>query len=169
MPIMPRIRYSQRYAIFAIAVEQFRVLGLKIDSSISEQVNADISEKLEYAGSRPALNSDLSRYGINIDGLKDIYIAEEKWQAVYNYYFGMSGIERLSDEELTAYYKSNYSLLGLVVLYTENKAERDENGTYVYDKDGNITVSEMTAEEKAAKQATAADVYERMKKRRELV
>ena len=30
---------------FAIAVEQFRVLGLKIDSSISEQVNADISEK----------------------------------------------------------------------------------------------------------------------------
>lgn len=148
---------------FAIAVEQFRVLGLKIDSSISEQVNADISEKLEYAGSRPALNSDLSRYGINIDGLKDIYIAEEKWQAVYNYYFGTSGIERLSDEELTAYYKSNYSLLGLVVLYTENKAERDENGTYVYDKDGNITVSEMTAEEKAAKQATAADVYERLK------
>ena len=70
---------------FAIAVEQFRVLGLKIDSSISEQVNADISEKLEYAGSRPALNSDLSRYGINIDGLKDIYIADYIWQAVYIY------------------------------------------------------------------------------------
>ena len=90
---------------FAIAVEQFRVLGLKIDSSISEQVNADI--KARICRLRPALNSDLSRYGINIDGLKDIYIAEEKWQAVYNYYFGTSGIERLSDEELTAYYKSH--------------------------------------------------------------
>ena len=156
-----RIRTTVRN--FAIAVEQFRVLGLKIDSSVSAQVNDDINEKLEYAGSRPALNSDLSRYGINIDGLKDIYIAEEKWQAVYDYYFGTSGIERLSDVQLSEFYKSNYSLLGLVTLYTENKAVRDGNGAYVYDKSGNITVSEMTDEEKAAKQTTAADVYERMR------
>ena len=81
---------------------------------------------------------------------------------MYDYYFGTSGIERLSDAQLSEFYKSNYSLLGLVTLYTENKAVRDGNGAYVYDKSGNITISEMTDEEKAAKQTTAADVYERM-------
>lgn len=147
---------------FAIACEQFRELGLKIDETVSDEINADISEKLDYAGSRPALNSDLSRYGINIDGLKDIYVAEEKWQAVYDYYFGESGTERLSDRELADYYGQSYSLLGLVVFYTQNKTLRDENGSFIYDSNGQVTLSEMTEEEMAARQNDIAAALARL-------
>ncbi len=143
---------------FAVGNELFREYGLKIDRDITDKINADIQEKLDYAGSRPALNKDLSAFGINIDGLKSIYVAEEKWQAVYDYLYGTEGIERISDDIIEQYYRDNYSLLGLIVLNTASKPVTDDDGKYLTDSDGNIKTVPLTDDEKAFKQQKADEI-----------
>lgn len=148
---------------FAVGNELFREYGLKIDRDITDKINADIQEKLDYAGSRPALNSDLSVLGINIDGLKSIYVAEEKWQAVYDYLYGSSGIERISDDAVEQYYRDNYSLLGLIVLNTASKPVTDDGGKYLTDSSGNVKTVALTEDEKASKQKTADEIVASLK------
>lgn len=148
---------------FAVGNELFREYGLKIDRDITDKINADIQEKLDYAGSRPALNSDLSVLGINIDGLKSIYIAEEKWQAVYDYLYGNSGTERVSDDIIEQYYRENYSLLGLIVLNTATKPVTDDDGKYLTDSDGNIKTVALSEDEKALKLQTADEIISSLK------
>ena len=147
---------------FAVGVELFREYGLKIDTDVSKQIDDDIQEKLDYAGSRPALNSELANFGLNIDGLKSVYIAEEKWQAVYDYLYGDSGIEKLTDESVDKYYRENFSCLGLIVVYTESRRVTNEDGTYVYDSDGNISVAELSQEEKNQQQQKIAEITEKL-------
>lgn len=147
---------------FAVGAELFREYGLKIGTDVSKQIDSDIQEKLEYAGSRPALNSELAAFGLNIDGLKSVYIVEEKWQAVYDYLYGENGTEKLTDEDIDEYYRENFSCLGLIVVYTESRRVTNEDGTYVYDSEGNISVAELTLEEKEQKQQKIAEITDKL-------
>ena len=52
-----------------IAQKLFKDYGLKLSDSVIKAIDDDINEKIEYAGSRAALNEELAKMGININQL----------------------------------------------------------------------------------------------------
>ena len=116
------------------------------------EIDADIAEKIEYAGSREQINTDLAKLGMNIDMLRSVYIANAKYDAVYEYLYGTGGKEAPTDKERAEYYNNNYYCLKYITIYSGANLKTDENGNYVYDEDGQIELIKLTEEEKAVKQ-----------------
>lgn len=134
---------------YAIALSLFDEYKLKLDDETIEAIDSDIEEKISSYGSRAAFNSELAELGINIDILREIYLCEAKYDAVYEYLFGTSGIYAPGDEEIEDYYNRKYNRIKYIVLYT-TKIVYDDDGSYKYDDDGNIMTEDMTSEELAA-------------------
>ncbi|MDD4773254.1 MAG: hypothetical protein PHZ09_06565 [Eubacteriales bacterium] len=137
-----------------IGMQLFRDYNLKITAETTASINEDINEKIDYYGGRANLNTALSAYGINIDILRDIYIAEEKLYAVYDYLYGENGIDKVTEAMLDKYYTENYSRIKYIIIYTKEKNMYDEEGQIKYDSEGLImteALSEEELEEKAAK------------------
>ena len=132
-----------------IAQKLFKEYGLKLSDSAVQAIDDDINEKIEYAGSRAALNSELAKIGINIDILKEAYLWEARHDAVYNYLFGTGGKLETTSAQLESYYKEYYSRIHYIVLYT-TKLVTDSDGNLKYDTNGNVMTEDMTEEEKAA-------------------
>lgn len=135
-----------------IGMQLFREYNLKISPDITAAINDDIKEKIEYYGSRSELNTALSAYGINTDILKDIYIAQEKLNAVYDYLYGENGIEKITEEMLDAYYAKNYSRIKYLIIYTKEKEKVDEKGDVMYDSEGYIMTEPLSDEERREKE-----------------
>lgn len=129
---------------YLIAQDLYKKNRLVLDSSVKNAIKKDIDEKIEYYGSRGNLNEALSVLKLNVDSLEDIYTWEEKYNLVYDYYFGEGGLLEISNADLVKYYEENYSRIQYIVFYT-TKLETDE--------EGNQISSEMTEEELAAKMA----------------
>lgn len=144
---------NQNIKYILIGMQLFQDYGLKISSETSASINEDINEKIDFYGSRANLNTALSAFGINIDILKDIYIAEEKLYAVYDYLYGENGTEKVTDEMLDLYYKENYSRIKYIIIYTKEKNMYDENVDIKYDSEGLIMTEPLSEEELDAKKA----------------
>lgn len=147
---------------YAVSIQLFRDMGLTISSETSQSIENDIAEKIEYYGSRDALNTYLGKMNINIDILHDIYIAEEKTQAVYNALYGSSGTEAVTGDELDAYYCANYSRIQYILVYTKSEYVRDADGNLVAGADGTYQVRELSAEEQAAKETAVQNILARL-------
>ncbi len=137
---------NQNIQFILIGMQLFKNYGLKISTETSTAINEDIKEKIDFYGSRANLNTALSAYGINVDILKDIYIAEEKLYAVYDYLYGENGTEKVTEDMLDEYYKNNYSRVKYIIIYTKEKNMYDENGNLQYDSEG-LVVKELLSEE----------------------
>ena len=98
---------SQIYK-YCIAQQLFDEYKLKLDDDVKAAIDADINEKIEYYGSRADLNSALASINLNIDLLRQIYLCEEKLNAVYDYLYSPYGPEALSDDDYIKYYNGNY-------------------------------------------------------------
>ena len=142
---------NQNIKYMLVGIKLFRDYGLKIDADISQAIDEDIEEKIEFYGGRSVLNTMLAKYGVNVDILKECYIAKEKLYAVYEYLYGQGGVEAVSDAMLDSYYKENYSHVRYLVIYTEDKIVYDENGEYVFDSEGNVLTDKLTDAERAEK------------------
>ncbi len=153
---------NQTISFYLVAMKLFSDYGLKISSETSKQINQDIQEKIDYYGSRAEVNTALSAYGVNLDILKDIYIIQEKFFAVYDYLYGDNGIEALTEEEIDAYYRSHYSRVRMIVVYTKEKALTDSEGNYTYDGNGNVKTVELTEEEKQEKEIKIQEVLSKL-------
>ena len=152
---------NRRIRNYLIAQSLFKENRLKLDSEVKKAIDADIKEKIDFYGSRSALNSELSVLMLNVKSLETVYTWEEKHTAVYDYYFGQNGTEPISDERLTEYYEKNYSRIKYIVFYLE-KLKTDEEGNYVYDSAGQVVTEEMTAQELEEKKAKIAECYEKL-------
>lgn len=142
---------NQNIKFILIGMQLFRDYGLKISAETSASVNEDINEKIDFYGSRANLNTALSAFGINADILKDIYIAEEKLYAVYDYLYGENGIDKVTGEMIDNYYAGNYSRIKYIIIYNKEKNVTDENGNVQYDSDGLIMTEPLSEEELNAK------------------
>ena len=131
----------------------FRNYGLEISPDIIASINDDINEKINYYGDLSQLNAALSAFGINADILKEIYIAEEKLNAVYDYLYGINGIEKVSESTIDTYYADNYSRVKYIIIYTKEKNMYDEQGNLKYDSEGLIMTEPLSEEEITAKEA----------------
>ncbi|MGN1128265.1 MAG: hypothetical protein ACI4T6_04845, partial [Candidatus Flemingiibacterium sp.] len=76
----------------AILLGLFDEYGLSLGNDKLNEIDSAVNTKIQQAGSKSALNSALSPYGVNVKMLKDIYIAEAKISAVQDYLIGDNGI-----------------------------------------------------------------------------
>ena len=150
-----------RITNYLIAQDLYKKNRLTMDDATKQAIKDDIKEKIEYYGSRGALNAELSTMMLNVDSLQDIYTWEEKHNTVYNWMFGEGGAYEISDDKLIAYYEENYSRIQYIVFYT-TKIKTDEDGNYVYDDSGNVITEEMTPKETEAKQARIEECLAKM-------
>lgn len=79
---------AKRY-LAALAI--FEEEGLVLPQSYKDAIDEDIEEYLRDAGSKSALNSQLSTYGVNVDMLRDLYEMEAKYAYVQAYLYGTDG------------------------------------------------------------------------------
>ena len=74
---------------------------------LSDTVGQFIDEAVKAAGSRPELNSILSAYGMNVNGLRRVYEYEVKALIVSDRYFGEGGEYEPTDDEQERDYIEN--------------------------------------------------------------
>ncbi len=154
---------NERIMNYLIAQDMFKKNGLTLDKTVKDAIKADIDEKIEYYGSRGALNAELANIMLNVDSLKDIYTWEEKHEKVYDYLYGKDGIDEVSDERLTEYFRTNYSCIRYIVIYT-TKIATDANGNYVRDEQtGEYVTEPLSEEEMAKKNADIEECFAKMK------
>ncbi len=154
---------NERIMNYLIAQDLYKKNRLVLDDDVKNAIKDDINEKIEYYGSRSALNAELAELMLNADSLKEVYTWEEKHACVYNYLYGKGGIYEAADEVLIDYYENHYSCIRYIVLYT-TKIKTDADGKYVYDSNGNLITEALTEEETAKKKADIEACFTAMQK-----
>ncbi len=79
---------AKRYLAAAVIFEEE---GLVLPQSYKDAIDEDIEEYIRDAGSKSALNSRLSAYGVNVDMLRDLYELEAKYAYVQAHLYGADG------------------------------------------------------------------------------
>ncbi len=131
---------------YCIARSLYRKYGLSISSEVRKAINDDINEKIELYGSRAEVNAALAPLGINIGGLKEIYLIMEEYNAVFDHLFGQNGIMAADADEVEAYYNENYHRMKYVVFETTEPV-LDKNGKPTYDITGSPITTPCSKEE----------------------
>ncbi len=138
-----------------LCMELFAQHNLKMPDTMLEDIDSYISDLVtEHAGgSRKEFNALLAEYGINIDMLRDIYIAEDKAMVLFDYLYGDGGPRALTEEALDAYYKENYVRIRHIYVNNAYVQVTNEAGYPQYDSSGNALTRTLTEEELTEKQA----------------
>lgn len=124
---------ARRY-LAAMAI--FEEKGLTLPQSYLDEIDEDIEEYTRDAGSKTALNSLLSGYGVNVDILRDIYIMEAKYDYLQKVIYGENG-ELLAAEARVAYLKEHAVCFKQVLIRAFDYVyETDLNGDVIYYKAG---------------------------------
>lgn len=131
---------------YCIAQSLYRRYGLAISSDVKKAINDDINEKIELYGSRAEVNAALAPLGINISQLKDIYLIQEKYAAVYDYLFGDNGTMAADADEVEQYYNQTYYRMKYIVFETTEPV-LDKNGNPTFDSTGSPITEPCTEEE----------------------
>ena len=120
---------ARRY-LAALAI--FEERGLVLPQSYVDRVDEDMEEYLRDAGSKSALNSLLSSYGINLDMLREIYLIEAKYEYLQTVIYGEDG-ELLSADARMAYLNEHTVCFKQVLIRAFDYVyETDLNGDEVY-------------------------------------
>ena len=153
---------NERIMNYLIAQDIFKKNGLVLDASVKNAIKDDINEKIEYYGSRSALNAELANLMLNVDSLKDIYTWEEKHTRVYDYLYGQGGVDEITDKRLSEYFEANYYCIRYIVLYT-TKIATDSDGNYIKDPaTGEYVTQDLTEEEMAKKKTDIQECFSKM-------
>lgn len=147
----------------AILLGLFDEYKLTVSDEKMNEIDQAMDTKITQAGSKSALNSALSPYGVNADMLKDIYITEAKISAVQDYLYGENGIDKATDAEVAQYFENNYYRMKHILIRTDVKYEKDADGNPIVNDDGTAYKTiELTEAEKAAQLELAADLEKRI-------
>ena len=124
----------------AAALVLYDELGLKLDKSVEDDIDAWIDALIDEVGggSKSGLNSVLSAYGANITVLRDAAIIEAKVDQLKVHLYGEDG-SLLSATAKEDFYKSAYYAgTQMLLANTYHHHDRDAEGqTIYYKKDGN--------------------------------
>lgn len=103
-----------------VALWLFDEYGLKLSEQKLAEIKNDINEKIEYSGSREAMNKDLAKFGLNIDMLTEVYQTNAKYDMLIDYLYGENGIEKPDDTERSEYFTDNYIAVKMMTVYSED-------------------------------------------------
>ena len=120
---------AKRYLAAAAIFEEE---GLVLPQSYKDAIDEDIEEYTRDAGSKSALNSLLSAYGVNVDMLRDLYELEAKYAYVQAYLYGSEG-EKIA-ANVRYEYLTEYAVCFKQVLIRafDYVYETDLNGDEIY-------------------------------------
>ena len=124
---------AKRYLAAAVIFEEE---GLVLPQSYKDAIDEDIEEYIRDAGSKSALNSSLSAYGVNIDMLRDLYELEAKYAYVQAYLYGAEG-EKIAANVRYDYLTEHAVCFKQVLIRAFDYVyETDLNGDEIYYKVG---------------------------------
>ena len=114
------------------------VYKLSLSQKVLDEIDLYIGDivSLDFNDSTAAFNRALAQYGVNVDMLRDNYIAEEKVNALLTHISSIT-----SQNAKQEYYQSNYLRFRQILfpLY-EYVYETDENGDDIYYHDGSSQI-----------------------------
>ena len=124
---------AKRYLAAAVIFDEE---GLVLPQSYKDAIDEDIEEYIRDAGSKSALNSTLSAYGVNIDMLRDLYELEAKYAYVQAYLYGTEG-EKIAANVRYDYLTEHAVCFKQVLIRAFDYVyETDLNGDEIYYKVG---------------------------------
>lgn len=113
-------------------------------------IKSEFDKMVANYGDKKTFNREMKKYGTSYDQILEYnYFQTLAYQGL-NLLFGEKGSQRISDENLQKYYKSNYATAQCIFINTKNK-------TY-----SNGKVVGMPEEEKKEKLALADDVFDKV-------
>ena len=145
---------------YLVALYLFDKYGLKL----SDETVAAVDKKMQDLvigdgdGSKSALNQILSSYGVNYDILREVYLMEEKLDALQTYLYGASG-SKIADSAKEEFMQANYTCFRQIFLasyyyvyetdsYGNNVYYNKDETKYVYDtENGYPMIDEKTGKE----------------------
>jgi len=136
----------------------------KEDLAVSENMKKQISDNLEqlvedYAnGDEKALNAELAAFGVNIDMLQNIYINQEKSGFLFDYLYGDSGTEKVTDAERQAYFEENYCRMQHIYINNAYQYVLTEEGYLQYSEDGEVITAPLPEEIQTVKDSAVTAV-----------
>ena len=124
---------AKRYLAAAVIFDEE---GLVLPQSYKDAIDEDIEEYIRDAGSKSALNSTLSSYGVNVDMLRDLYLLEAKYSYVRTYLYGEKG-EKVAANVRHEYLTEHAVCFKQVLIRAFDYVyETDLNGDQIYYKVG---------------------------------
>ncbi len=149
---------------YTAALYLFDDLGLKLPEATVEKIDKEIESLLngQADGNKNKFNEILATYGVNMDILREVYLMEEKYAMIRDFYYGEYGTEKLSTEAKDAYYKDNYYRFKHIFKYTGSRPVI-KDGKFVYDDKGNVRYEEMTKEMDDKVKGTMSALYNAIK------
>ena len=151
-----------------ISLYLFDEYKLSLPDSTVSAVESAIESEIANAGSRKALNEALAPIGLNVNLLKDMFLAEEKINYLYSYLYGdeslgedvapLTAAEPITDDQYDAFYQSHYVCVKHIYIRTADKNVLDDEGNVQYDDEGYVVTAELTEEEAAAKYALCDEI-----------
>lgn len=143
-----------------LCMELFDKYNLKMPDSMLADIDVYIDDLVtEYAdGNRRTFNTILAEYGINLEMLREIYIAEDKAMVLFEYLYGEGGPRALTEEDLDTYYREKYARIRHIYVNDAYTQMTNEAGYVQYDSSGNVLTRELTEAELAEKQAKIATI-----------
>ncbi len=140
----------------AVCNELFSTYGLTITAEEENTLDERINKLVQQTGSKAALNSALSAFGINAEILREINEIDLKVSKVQEYLYGENGTEKATAEEIDKYYNENYYRTKYIYISTKYDYELDANGELILDEEtGAYKTRELTASETTEKKAFA--------------
>ncbi len=117
---------------YLAAVALFDEKGLTLPESEYDRIDKDIAESIDAAGSKTALNAELSAFGVNVDMLRDIYIMEAKVEYVQDSIYGKDGSKILAGARQEYLDKYAVAFRYVLIRSFEYVYETDSNGDDIY-------------------------------------
>lgn len=143
---------------YLAAMVMFEEEGLKLSDETLASIEEEIAFYIDYdgKGDEDAFNEILAEYGTDVDGLREAYINQAKYEYLVSSLYGADG-SLIADTVKEEYYRESYYRFKQVlipnfyyeyqrdaegnVIYFDSETGKPlydkEKGTYVYDAEGN--------------------------------
>lgn len=121
---------------YLAAAALFEEEGLVLPQSYKDAIEEDIQEYIRDAGSKSALNSRLSAYGVNVDMLRDLYLLEAKYAYLQAYLYGAEGEKIAANVRLDYLNEHAVCFKQVLIRSFDYVYETDLNGDEIYYKVG---------------------------------
>ncbi len=151
---------------YLAAMHVFEERGLSLPAETKRAVDQRIDDLIDEHGSKAVLNEELSKYGANVDILREVYLIEEKMTVLIDDLYGADGT-LIDVSEKKAYYNENYRRFKQIFIplyrfiYETNSKGEQVKAT---DEDGKYKTRALTEEEMKEVEETIALIESKAKK-----
>lgn len=126
------LRTAEEYLAASVLFDE---KGMTLPQSTTEDIEQQIQEIIDAAGSKTSLNQELSQFDANVDILRALYIMEAKYAALEEELYGAEG-SLISDNAKQQYLEENaIAFKRLLIKSSHYVYETDEAGDVIYYKD----------------------------------